>query len=96
MQQPAGFCDGVIVAWISEMRYLEGYTRLITVRDLFAGALSHTAKKASYLCSSLRAWVGGKMTAVMQLTDTAVAYSLKRIVEQVKGAVRRAKRGVAD
>ena len=36
------------------------------------------------------------MTVVMQVTDTAVAYSLKRIVEQVKGEVRRAKRGVAD
>ena len=96
MQQPAGYCDGIIVAWIQEMRYLEGYTRLITVRDLFAGALSETASRSSYLCSSLRAWIGGKMTAVMQLTDTAVAFSLKRYVEAVKAEVRREKRGEAD
>ena len=96
MQQPAGYCDGIIVAWIQQMRYHEGYTRLITVRDLFAGALSDTAGRSSVLCSSLRAWIAGKMAAVMQITDTSVAFSLKRHVEAVKAEVRRAKRGEAD
>ena len=31
IQQPAGYCDGVIVAWIQEMRLREGYKRLITL-----------------------------------------------------------------
>ena len=96
MQQPAGYCDGIIVAWIQEMRFREGYTRLITVRDLFGGALSETAARSSVLCSSLRSWIAGKMTAVMQLTDTSVAFSLKRHVEVVKAEVRRRKRGKAD
>ena len=96
MQQPVGYCDGIIVAWIQEMRFREGYTRLITVRDLFGGALSETAARSSVLCSSLRAWIAGKMTAVMQLTDTSVAFSLKRHVEVVKAEVRRMKRGEAD
>ena len=26
MQQPAGYCDGIIVAWIQEMRLRQGYT----------------------------------------------------------------------
>ena len=42
------------------------------------------------------AWIAGKMTAVMQLTDTSVAFSLKRHVEAVKAEVRRLKRGQAD
>ena len=46
MQQPAGYCDGVIVAWIQEMRMREGCKGLITVRDLFGGALSATAALA--------------------------------------------------
>ena len=48
------------------------------------------------MCSSLRSWIAGKMTAVMQLTDTSVAFSLKRHVEAVKAEVRRRKRGKAD
>ena len=93
MQQPAGYCDGVIVAWIQEMRLREGYTRLITVRDLFGGALSGTAARSSVLCSCLRAWIAGKMAAVMQLAGTPVAFGLKRHVEAVNGEVRREKRG---
>ena len=49
MQQPAGYCDGVVVAWIQEMRFKEGFTRLVTVRDLFAGAQSETASRSSIL-----------------------------------------------
>ena len=33
------------------------------------------------------------MTPVMQVTDTAVAFQLEKVVEAVKAEVRRAKRG---
>ena len=96
MQQPSAFADGVIVPWIQEMRLNEGYDTMITVRDLFAGALSASALRMAFLSSSLCVWIAGKMTAVMQLTDTSVAFGLKKHVEQVKEEVRRAKRGGAD
>ena len=38
MQQPSAFCDGVIIAWIAELRRKEGYTQVISVRDMFVGA----------------------------------------------------------
>ena len=37
MQQPAAFADGVIISWNAEMRKNEGYSKVISVRDMFAG-----------------------------------------------------------
>ena len=55
-QQQAACRDDIIVAWINEMMYREGYTRMITVMDLFAGALSETAMMPYAVCSSDQAW----------------------------------------
>ena len=93
MQQPAAFCDGVIIAWIAEMRKKEGYDKVISVRDMFAGGLSGSCRRMSALCGQLLTFIAGKMTPVMQVTDTAVAFSLKKRIEAVKGEVRREKRG---
>ena len=93
MQQPAAFCDGVIIAWIAEMRKKEGYDKLISVRDMFAGGLGSSCKRMSATCGQLLTYIAGKMTPVMQVTDTAVAFELKRKVEAVKAEVRREKRG---
>ena len=46
MQQPSAFCDSIVVGWIDEMRYEEGHTRRITVRDMFAGGLSESVKRS--------------------------------------------------
>jgi len=96
MQQPAAFCDGVIVAWIAEMRKTEGYDRLLVVRDMFAGGLSQSCRRMSFVTGQLLAFIAGKMTPVMQLTDVAVAFGLKKIIEGVKAEVRRSKRGELD
>ena len=93
MQQPSAFCDGVIIAWIAEMRKKEGYDKIISVRDMFAGGLSASCRRMSIACGQLLTFIGGKMTPVMQVTDTAVAFQLKKVVEAVKAEVRRAKRG---
>ena len=93
MQQPAAFCDGVIVSWIAEMRKNEGYASMIVMRDMFAGGLSQSCVRMSVLTSQLRAYIAGKMTPVMQLTDVGVAFNLKKKVEAVKAEIRRAKRG---
>ena len=93
MQQPAAFCDSVIVCWIAEMRRKEEANRMIVVRDMFAGGLSASCVRMSAVCDQLRTYIAGKMTAVMQLTDTACAFSLKKEIEAVKQEVRREKRG---
>ena len=84
MQQPAGFCDSVIVSWICEMRTREGYAQMIVLRDMFAGGLSASVQRVSVLCNQLRSYIAGKMTAVMQLTDVCCAFSLKQMIQVVK------------
>ena len=97
MQQPAAFADGVITCWICEMRLKhEGLITQVCVRDLFAGGLSASIQRMSYMTNQLRTYVAGKMTAVMQLTDTGVAFSLKKIVEAEKEKMRMQKRGEAS
>ena len=93
MQQPAAFCDGVIVAWIAEMRKNEGYASMIVVRDMFAGGLGASCVRMSILTSQLRTYIAGEMAPVMQLIDVGVAFNLKKIIEVVKEEVRRQKRG---
>ena len=89
MQQPNAFCDGVIVDWIAEMRRKEGYARVISVRDMFAGGLSESCKRMSFLSGQLLTFIAGKMTPVRQLTDTAVASGLKKHIEAAKSELRR-------
>ena len=96
MQQPSAFCDGVIIAWIAEMRKKGGYDKVISVRDMFAGGLSASCKRMSVVCGQLLTFIAGKMTPVMQVTDVAVAFGLKKMIEAVKAEVRRMKRGEAD
>ena len=65
MQQFSAFCDGVIIAWIAELRKNEGYDKVISVRDMFAGGLSASCKRMSMACSSLLSFIAGKMTPVL-------------------------------
>ena len=64
------------MSWIAA-KSAERVPLAIHQRDLFAGALSESAKRASYLSHQAQAWVGGKMTAVLQLTDTDIAFPMK-------------------
>ena len=51
MQQLVAFCDGVIIAWIVEMRKNEGYDKVISVRDKFAGCLRQSCRRMCIVCS---------------------------------------------
>ena len=75
---------GVIIAWIAEMRKKEGYDKLISVRDMFAGGLSQSCRRMSFLTGQLLAFIAGKMTPVLQLTDVAVAFLFKKFLEALK------------
>ena len=93
-QQPAAFADSVIVSWMTEMRKVkDGYSRSISVRDMFAGGLSQSTRRMSFICDSLLTFIGGKMTPVMQVTDVGVAFNLKKHIETAKVELRREKRG---
>ena len=94
-QQPAGFADSVVTSWITE-RSSEVHVQAIHQRDLFAGALSEAAKRASWLGHQATTWVAGKMTAVLQLTDTEVAYPLKSAVLRSKDVMKREMRNTGE
>ena len=63
---------------------------------MFAGGLSATCKRMSIVCEQLLSFIAGTMTPVMQLTDVAVAFLLKKIIEACKAELRRQKRGSKD
>ena len=88
MQQPAGFSDSVIAKWRIESRNSELPLRL-TSRDLCGSYLSDSARKASFLSQEVSHWIGGKLSAVMQVTDTDVAFSLKAAAARSQAKLRR-------
>ena len=87
MQQPSGFQDSIISKWRIEAMS-EGGQRL-TSRDLNASYLSESARKASYLSHEVCHFEGGKITAVIQPTDTDVAYSFKAACTVEQQALKR-------
>ena len=83
MQQPAGYCDSIIMSWITEMR-AEEVGQCIHVRDAFGGGWSLSSMRANFICSSVSALIAGKMTPVLQLTDTDVAAPMKKASDRMK------------
>ena len=93
-QQPNGFVDSIVMAWVTE-RASERIPIALHQRDLFAGALSETAKRASFLSHQAQTWIGGKMTAVLQLTDTDMAFPMKAGVREEKSKMKAEMRALA-
>ena len=83
MQQPAATCDEIIVGWSLE-DLGKRFSGVVLQRDLVSGALSSRAKLAAYLQQIIPCWVGPGMTPVVQVTDTDVAFPLKKIIERRK------------
>ena len=94
-QQPAAFADAIVTSWIIE-RSAEAHVQAIHQRDLFAGALGESAKRASWLGHQAQCWIGGKMTSVLQLTDTDVAFPFKAAVRRSKDDMKRDMRAVGE
>ena len=74
-QQPAGFVDGIIVAWIVE-DLSHRHPQAIHLRDAYAAGLSGTYAKLSYQSRQLQVTLAGKVTPVRQVSDTDVAFPL--------------------
>ena len=93
-QQPAAFMDEIIQTWViqdSADRIPQG----IHQRDLFAAALTKTCRDAMKLAQQIPAWVAPKMTPVLQLTDTDIAFILKQCAEIRKREIARELRAAA-
>jgi len=89
--QPAGFVDGVVVSWVVE-ELAEEFPQAIHLRDSYAAGASESCKTASYLGHQLRCTIAGKMTPVLQVSDTDVAAPLKAAAERIKQEMLRRKR----
>jgi hypothetical protein len=76
MQQPSGFQDSIISKFRIEAQALK-YVQKLHSRDLNASYLSSSARMASFLSHEVHHFLAGKIKAVLQLTDTDVAFSLK-------------------
>ena len=66
--------------------------QMIHVRDSFAAANSETVRQVGYMAQCLMVTIGGKMTPVLQVTDTDLAYPLKRAMQSAKTELFREKR----
>ena len=84
MQQPAAVVDSVITTW-SIMEMAEKYPSILWQRDLSGGGgFSMQAKQAMRLAGQVPAWIAGKMTACLQITDTDFAFRLKAFATEAK------------
>ncbi len=88
MQQPSGFQDAIISKWRIEQQ-AEEYPQGFHVRDLNASYLSGSARQAAFLSQQIAGWIAGKMTAVMQPTDTDFAFPLKGAATRSQNNLRR-------
>jgi hypothetical protein len=95
MQQPAAYMDEITTAWA--IRDLgQRCPGAVHQRDLFASALGDTAKKAMQLTQVIPTWIASKMTPVLQLTDTDIAFPLKAAANRAKASLSRTMRAAAE
>ena len=71
----------MIVCWKLRKMGKENKATLL-LRDLFGGGLAQKSRECAALMGIVEAWIFGKMTPVQQVTDTHVAFSLKRLFDK--------------
>ena len=94
LQQPAAYMDEITTVWTIE----DGASRVpqaVHQRDLFSAALGDTAKKTMQLSQTLPSWIASKMTPCLQLTDTDIAFPLKRAAAAETSKLARERRTAA-
>ncbi len=76
LQQPAAFLDGALHSWrLLELQRL--YPHSSWQRDSLQTPLTEEALKSSAMCHQILSLIQGKMTPVLQLTDTDFAFLFK-------------------
>ena len=85
-QQPAAWMDEIVTAWsIEELQ--ERCPQCVHQRDLFGSALADVNKKKMQLAHQIPTWIAGKMTPVLQLTDTDLAHPMKAAAQAAKKVI---------
>ena len=93
-QQPAAFMDEITQLWAIE-DLARRVPQAVHQRDLFAAALTKLCLTAMKLSGQIPAWIAAKMTAVLQLTDTDIAFILKAFARKKKVEVAEAMKALA-
>jgi hypothetical protein len=88
MSQPSAFVDSIIFHW-RQCELSKIFCQSVVQRDLFAGALSPSAKASCAAAQSLSTWIQPHMTAVLQLTDTDFSFSFKSAARKMMSEMRR-------
>ena len=86
MQQPAAFIDGILHHWSLEDLF-QRYPRSIWQRDALQTHMSEQAVADYRLGWQVPVWIAGKMTPVLQLTDTDIAFLMKAYSQTAKEKV---------
>jgi len=94
-QQPAAYMDEITATWAIE-DLGKRCPQAVHQRDLFASTLSDTCKKAMQLCQTIPTWIASKMTPILQLTDTDIAFALKAAAARAKSDLMREMRLAAQ
>ena len=94
MQQPAAFLNGVLHKWALEDQAKLGSS--LFQRDSLATTMSAQALQNMGLAWQLQAIVAGKMTPVLQLTDTDFAYLFKSNLAKAKAKLQQELKAAAS
>ena len=88
MQQPAAVMDSILFAWVVEAQAMK-YPVSLWQRDLSGGGgYALQSMKAMQVANQVPTWILGKMTSVLQITDTGFARPLKVNAIGAKAAMR--------
>ena len=88
MQQPAAVMDAVLFKWVLESQAKQ-FPCSLWMRDLSGGGgYAVQSERAMKIVQQVPAWVLGKMTSVLQLTDTDFARPLKVAAHEAKQELR--------
>ena len=84
MQQPAAVIDSVLMKWVLEDQG-KRYPCSLWQRDLSGGGgFSLQSQQCMQLIGQVPTWIAGKMTSVLQLTDTDFAFRMKAFAKESK------------
>ena len=94
-QQPCAVCDKIICGW--QVQHTgELFEASICLRDLFSGSLATRTVLTQAEVGQLRDFVFAKLSAVLQVTDTTVAFPFKRCADEAMEDLRREMRELAE
>ena len=88
MQQPAAVMDAVLFKWVLESQAMQ-FPCSLWMRDLSGGGgFAVQSERSMKVAQQVPSWIMGKMTSVLQVTDTDIARPLKLCACDAKAELR--------